>query len=156
MEDFQVNMISHLSHTLPFAFVAYIALQNRHLLYTIDLPALGAPIPKWTVLKQEMQRCLLQLTHVWYSSPFLHISQVAKRSRSICYLFRTYIAVFFYHCDSVAHIEMGFHGSKASACRAMFRLFLLGAVNKRLERYERFYHALFTGSRKMRLPAIRQ
>jgi hypothetical protein len=36
----------HLSQTLPFALVAYTLLQKMHLLYTIDLPALGAFIPK--------------------------------------------------------------------------------------------------------------
>jgi hypothetical protein len=28
-----------------------------HLLYTIDLPALGAFIPKWMVLKQLIHKC---------------------------------------------------------------------------------------------------
>lgn len=73
-------MIWHLSQTLHLALVANIALQSRHLLYTIDLPALGAPIPKCTVLKQEMQSRFVQLSQVWYSSPFSHISHVAKMS----------------------------------------------------------------------------
>jgi hypothetical protein len=57
-------MISHLSQTLDFALVAYTVSQKVHLLYTIDLPALGAPIPKWTVLKQLMQRCFPQFKQV--------------------------------------------------------------------------------------------
>jgi len=39
-------MIVHLSQTVLFELVANTLLQKTHLLYTIDLPALGLFIPK--------------------------------------------------------------------------------------------------------------
>jgi hypothetical protein len=39
-------MIVHLSQTSILALTPYISPQKMHLLYTIDLPALGAVIPK--------------------------------------------------------------------------------------------------------------
>ncbi len=78
-------MISHLSQTEHFAFSANMIPHSRHLLYTMDLPARGAPMPKCTVLKHVMQRCFWQVSHVWYSSPFLHISQVAKVDHALVY-----------------------------------------------------------------------
>jgi len=46
MEDIQVSMIAHLSQTSTLTLVPYISPQKAHLLYTIELPALGALIPK--------------------------------------------------------------------------------------------------------------
>jgi len=46
MDDIQVIMIVHLSQTSTLALAPYISPQKTHLLYTIDLLALGALMPK--------------------------------------------------------------------------------------------------------------
>jgi hypothetical protein len=67
-------MIAHLSQTWTLTLFPYISPQKTHLLYTIELPDLGASIPKWTVLKHLIHKCWLHVEHEWYSSCLLHFS----------------------------------------------------------------------------------
>lgn len=87
IEDVQVSTISHLSHTCIFALRANISPQKTHVPYTIDLLVRGAPMPKWTVLKQPRQRCFAHTRQLWYSSYLLQISQrtnLSLFSNSVC------------------------------------------------------------------------
>ena len=131
MDDFQVSMISHLSHTLPFAFAAYTLVQKIHTLYTIDLPALAAPMPKWIVLKQALHRCFPHSAHEWYSSPLLQTSQMANLSPfRFYYLPSAFATVSFHNDDAIAPVNTCLMGSDIYAIQDTLYIFLFEAVNK--------------------------